>query len=838
MSGFFLQILRFRYFILVLILSAVDFGWADVKPLRDVRIAEFMGRGEFAQAREKLQAELAETTDKAQRSLALMGIGITFHQEGQHGEAVRSFSQALTENELYEDLKRYYLALSYEKINDLMAAKAELVKVLALKPNQKLRYDAIFHLGRIEMSLKRYPMASQHFRYLAKRVRGQPEYPGTLWELTRAELLSGRRWQSCRSARLLYTKFPDYEPIADWGFDLHKAKIDQVKLGCVATPQDQQKRIRRLQQLGKNQQARAELDVLKKRAAASTKYFVDSLYARFLIAEGSPREALNLLLPYYREQRRNFEYLMLFSMVAARAGEFQAAVGAYYEAHRLSPRSRKGKQALYQAAFLSYQFQDYDGAQRKFQEFRKKYPTSGLSRDTYWHSAWIRYLKGDYPGAAAAFEDMLKASRRNSRRWKSYPTERIRYWIAMAQMRMGNVERAQSIFSELAAGSFTEYYAILAGYRLEKMGVAIPVNRWAQKVPQLTLPETGANEKTTESAAASPPSENEESEETIAAEVAGEGEITEDEEKEKSADSSNAVAEGEGEGKNGGAEAQANQGEEEEVVMTSFQDPRLAERFARAQIAMSLGLTELAKWELYEIERRTSNRGYLKALMESYVRTGSYHRAAYIGQVYFATQRQRQGIAGARSLWEWTYPRAFEASVKRSAESFAVPLQLVWGIMRAESSYRPDVVSPVGAMGLMQVMPTTGQQLANLLNEKDFAVAKLNQPDYNVRLGTRYLMRLMRKFDQRVPLVAASYNAGPHRVDNWLVAFGGLDMDEFIEHIPFLETRNYVKKVVSNYETYGKIYGFKELRLAHLTQSVGYSNKQELATRESWAEIE
>jgi soluble lytic murein transglycosylase len=96
----------------------------------------------------------------------------------------------------------------------------------------------------------------------------------------------------------------------------------------------------------------------------------------------------------------------------------------------------------------------------------------------------------------------------------------------------------------------------------------------------------------------------------------------------------------------------------------------------------------------------------------------------------------------------------------------------------------------------------------------------------------------MKKFDRRVPLVAAAYNAGPHRVDNWLSNFGSLDMDEFIEHIPFLETRNYVKGVLSNYEAYSKIYALNGPRLTYLTDTCGISVRQELATRESWGEIE
>ncbi len=81
----------------------------------------------------------------------------------------------------------------------------------------------------------------------------------------------------------------------------------------------------------------------------------------------------------------------------------------------MSPRSKTGRQALYQSAFLSYQFQDYDGAGRRFQEFMKVYPRSGLNRDAQWHLAWLKYLKGDYQGAYKAFASMNAQKRSNPR---------------------------------------------------------------------------------------------------------------------------------------------------------------------------------------------------------------------------------------------------------------------------------------------------------------------------------------------------------------------------------------------------------------------------------------
>ena len=98
----------------------------------------------------------------------------------------------------------------------------------------------------------------------------------------------------------------------------------------------------------------------------------------------------------------------------------------------------------------------------------------------------------------------------------------------------------------------------------------------------------------------------------------------------------------------------------------------------------------------------------------------------------------------------------------------------------------------------------------------------------------RYLQRLMEKFSGNVPLAAASYNAGPHRVQAWLQNFGSLDMDEFVEHIPFVETRNYVKKVVRNYQIYNLLYDGGGQSLAWLIKPVGVTLKDSAVSTEVW----
>ncbi|UYL09489.1 lytic transglycosylase domain-containing protein [Bdellovibrio sp. SKB1291214] len=269
----------------------------------------------------------------------------------------------------------------------------------------------------------------------------------------------------------------------------------------------------------------------------------------------------------------------------------------------------------------------------------------------------------------------------------------------------------------------------------------------------------------------------------------------------------------------------------------AFSSPILMKRFERARDLMIIGENEWARWDLYDIERKTKNRDYLKTLMSEYSTAGHFNRSSYIAQVTFGTVRASQGTEGGRAMWELAYPRAYSDSVDKYTKQFTVPTELVWGIMRAESSYRRDAISPVGALGLMQVMPFTGYKVATLVGDKEFKPPQLLEPDTAVKIGSRYLKRLMDRFDNTIPLVAAGYNAGPHRVKNWLVSFGTLETDEFIEHIPFLETRNYVKRVVSNAYVYSKLYGNKKDLFPYLSEAVPVKVNAELVGKENWDDI-
>ena len=139
--------------------------------------------------------------------------------------------------------------------------------------------------------------------------------------------------------------------------------------------------------------------------------------------------------------------------------------------------------------------------------------------------------------------------------------------------------------------------------------------------------------------------------------------------------------------------------------------------------------------------------------------------------------------------------------------SFPVPRELVLSIARRESEFDPRVISGAGARGLMQLMPGTAREVAGWLDLPYSLDGLLDDPAYNARLGSAYLASLARRFDGNAVMMAAGYNAGPSRPITWMEQYGDpregkIDVVDWIEMIPFNETRNYVMRVTESLPIY------------------------------------
>jgi len=159
-----------------------------------------------------------------------------------------------------------------------------------------------------------------------------------------------------------------------------------------------------------------------------------------------------------------------------------------------------------------------------------------------------------------------------------------------------------------------------------------------------------------------------------------------------------------------------------------------------------------------------------------------------------------------RAALELYYPRPYADQVLRLASEQSLPPSLVFGIVHQESGFDPSAKSRSGARGLMQLMPSTGKEVARRLG-MSFSTQRLFEPEYSLRLGTTYFRQMLGIFDNRVELALAGYNGGPGRIGRlWREQQSTGEVDRFLEGLTIVESRNYVKRILVLAESYRSLY--------------------------------
>ncbi|HZA49800.1 MAG TPA: transglycosylase SLT domain-containing protein, partial [Myxococcaceae bacterium] len=228
-------------------------------------------------------------------------------------------------------------------------------------------------------------------------------------------------------------------------------------------------------------------------------------------------------------------------------------------------------------------------------------------------------------------------------------------------------------------------------------------------------------------------------------------------------------------------------------------------RFLAGVELLRMGLRE-AGAELMRIDRRALPPDSARLLMDVFAMAGQERRAARVARAALG-QHLRGGIDGeSQKVWEAVYPIPFRDLVEKHAAKAKVDPDLVQALMREESRFNVRARSPTGALGLTQLMPQTARKVAAALKMGGVGEASLFRPEVNIRLGATYLGMLVAELNGSVPHAVAAYNAGPYAVRKWLRVRGGVEIDAWVEEIPFAETRDYVKRVLASYAAYQLVY--------------------------------
>jgi len=232
------------------------------------------------------------------------------------------------------------------------------------------------------------------------------------------------------------------------------------------------------------------------------------------------------------------------------------------------------------------------------------------------------------------------------------------------------------------------------------------------------------------------------------------------------------------------------------------------EAIERAALLIEAGLDDLARGELRFAARQA--RGFVDRTRVGILltRVGDYHRANELVVTAYGDSLARGLQPGREALWWLSWPPAYRETIASVfPENPSIEPELVWAIMREESHYRVDARSAVGALGLLQLMPTTAAQLAREQGIEGFESTDLFDARTNISLGATYLDQLSTRFDGRMSAAIGSYNAGPRRVSGWLRGDARkLEDDVWVENIPYDQTRSYVKRVLRSLHVYKSFY--------------------------------
>ena len=227
----------------------------------------------------------------------------------------------------------------------------------------------------------------------------------------------------------------------------------------------------------------------------------------------------------------------------------------------------------------------------------------------------------------------------------------------------------------------------------------------------------------------------------------------------------------------------------------------------KAELLGNGGLVDFAVRELQAAASADGGNWGPAETAQLYTDTGHYDRAIEVMKhsvpSYFAVDIPTL----PRAYWNALFPRPYWSDLKRFSLSNGLDPYLVASLIRQESEFNPLAVSRANAVGLMQLLPKTGKVVAHQESLKHYNATELFTPAVNLQLGTRYFRGMVDKFGGSFEHALAAYNAGSDRVEEWMGQGPYRDSPEFVESIPFTETREYVQAILRNAAVYKQLYG-------------------------------
>jgi soluble lytic murein transglycosylase len=437
------------------------------------------------------------------------------------------------------------------------------------------------------------------------------------------------------------------------------------------------------------------------------------------------------------------ERLYLLSETQRSTSDEEAVQRTLNELRLFGPASPWLEQALLSAGNMSLLKRDYDHAIGYFRELQQRFPQGGRASYAHWKAAWLSFRQGRTDEARQEFERQIEL----------YPDSAevpaALYWRARLAEEDGNPAMARAFYRKLSSRFRNYYYAEFGRQRLK------------------SLP--GAGDGSSKEAS---------SQEASPAEATPSYTLLDRIPPLPTA---------------------------EKIVATDPPDDNL--RVERARLLSNGGLADLAVRELQAAASQADGTWAPPEMARVYQDIGRFDRGIEIMKRstpnYFAVDIPDL----PRSYWEALFPRAYWADLRKYSEINGLDPYLVASLIRQESEFNALALSHANAVGLMQLLPKTGKTVAKQVKLKGYSAPQLYTPAVNLQLGTRYFKAMVEKYNGQYEYALAAYNAGSDRVEDWLGQGHYRDAQEFVESIPFTETREYVQAILRNANVYRQLYG-------------------------------
>ncbi len=695
------------------------------------------------------------THNARDRSLAYFVLGYREYQGNFFSAAAADLRQATQFNSSLADWAEYYQALAAQRLNKYAVGIEALDDFSDRYPESPLRVRA----AALEASLLIQAGQPQRAINLINAAPGAQPSAASVEALAKAYAAEGNAEKSATIYETLYYDFPLTPEGDDAGRALNQLR---ARMGASFPKVSDRRKTQRVVSLFQARELERALngynDLLQAEPQSSLVGEWTLGRARCLLGLGRYDDAAESLLnPIRGNNDVDAARLALLAHVYERADDGPSMLNTLNLIYQEYPHASSYADALFYAGDYFSRHGFWQTAARYYEIVSQQFPGALWAPQAAWWTAWYHVLDGENSQAAAALEDYLR----------KYPHSPhlpdAVYWLARIRQQQGHAVQAQDLFRAVAEKFPNSYYGDKARDELmvdHALDGPLPARAYS-----------------------SPP------------EIAGRGKQRPNETVLPAGDDSSPP------------EMLASLG----ITTTSPALPLLSDEEPARLMQLLRPATTLAELGLRQLASETLN-----AMTGNHAGDPEYFLA--VARLWSEQKKPAAALLAAgravpnyqdyllaelpREEWNLLYPHPYWSAVRIDARANGLNPYLVMGLIRQESAFNPRAISAAGARGLMQMMPSTAAYHVRSRWRRRRVARLLYDPRYNLRVSSRYLGALLRTFNRNPAETVAAYNAGDSRVTEWLTNGKFADSDEFVESIPYADTRVYVESVLRDAAMY------------------------------------